>query len=169
LFHLNLVFSFNRSLSNFLSVGSGIKHWKRESLKITTPTTSKTYVLRKIVGLFLWVVVVSVVGMVALGDVLRRIREAVYGAAEELGFRVWRVILFGSRARGDFGEGSDWDILVVVEGRLDRARRLELWYEIYRRLDVPADVIVVDKETFIRYKKYRGFIYRYALEEGVPI
>jgi predicted nucleotidyltransferase len=36
---------------------------------------------------------------------------------------VWKIILFGSRARGDADFDSDMDMLVVVSGNLDRAAR----------------------------------------------
>ncbi len=34
-------------------------------------------------------------------------------------FAPQRIVLFGSRARGDFGESSDYDLLVVVDGEPD--------------------------------------------------
>ncbi len=36
---------------------------------------------------------------------------------ERLGPRVRQILLLGSRARGDVGEGSDYDMLVVVGQR----------------------------------------------------
>jgi len=33
------------------------------------------------------------------------------------------IILFGSRARGDAREDSDWDLLVLVDGEVDRKRK----------------------------------------------
>jgi predicted nucleotidyltransferase len=48
--------------------------------------------------------------------VLQRLKqelEALYGA------RLKRVLLYGSRARGDHQPDSDYDILVVLEGPLD--------------------------------------------------
>ena len=32
------------------------------------------------------------------------------------------IILYGSRARDDFRETSDWDFLILVDGRVDTAR-----------------------------------------------
>ncbi len=41
---------------------------------------------------------------------------AVEALSRSLGDRLLAVVLFGSRSRGEAGEGSDWDLLVVVEG-----------------------------------------------------
>ena len=67
-------------------------------------------------------------------DVLELIKRVVLEEAEKLGIRVERIILFGSRARGDYREDSDYDILVVVKERLDWRTRKLLWRRIYRRL-----------------------------------
>jgi len=67
------------------------------------------------------------------------------------GMRAEEVWLFGSRARGDAGEGSDLDLLVVVpesgEPRHDRSRRARLLVA-----DVPEsmDVAVVTREEWRR-------------------
>lgn len=45
----------------------------------------------------------------SLDQVVRALREG-------LGGRLVSVVLFGSRARGDEGEDSDWDLLVIAEG-----------------------------------------------------
>ena len=47
---------------------------------------------------------------------LKKELEALYGA------RLKRVLLYGSRARGDYQADSDYDVLVVLEGPLDRWR-----------------------------------------------
>ena len=59
------------------------------------------------------------------GSVLGLIRRVVLEEAGRLGIGVERIILFGSRARGDYREGSDYDILNVVRRGVDwRARNL---------------------------------------------
>lgn len=40
----------------------------------------------------------------------------------KIGIKLKRIILFGSRARGDTGEGSDYDIAIIVN---HRDRRIE--------------------------------------------
>ena len=34
---------------------------------------------------------------------------------EKAGYKVDRIFLFGSRARGDYKEGSDWDFFVLID------------------------------------------------------
>ncbi len=101
--------------------------------------------------------------------VLERIRRVVYSVARRYGVGVVKIVLFGSRARGDYREDSDWDIMIVVDRRLSRRDKLRLWYDIYRELDIPADILIVDKDTLEKYKRYPGLIYRYALSEGIVI
>lgn len=101
--------------------------------------------------------------------VLERIRHVVYSVARRYGVGVVKIVLFGSRARGDYREDSDWDIMVVVDRRLSRRDKLRLWYDIYRELDIPADILIVDKDTLEKYKRYPGLMYRYALSEGIVI
>lgn len=45
---------------------------------------------------------------------------------QRLGSRVRRILLFGSRARGDAREGSDYDMLVVVDHRTPEVRSVIL-------------------------------------------
>jgi predicted nucleotidyltransferase len=41
------------------------------------------------------------------------------------------VILFGSRARNDFGKFSDWDFLVLVDGEINTARADKIRHLLY--------------------------------------
>ena len=41
------------------------------------------------------------------------------------------IILYGSRAREDFHEGSDWDFLILLDGSVDAARTDRVRHAIY--------------------------------------
>ena len=41
------------------------------------------------------------------------------------------IILYGSRARGDAGPDSDWDLLVLLDGAVDAARERAVWHRLY--------------------------------------
>ena len=67
-------------------------------------------------------------GMQASDDpILKRFRAAL---DEIYGERLERVVLFGSRARGDAREDSDYDIAVFLKGFTDR------WQEVERLIPV---------------------------------
>jgi len=57
-------------------------------------------------------------------------------ALDELyGSRIERVVLFGSRARGDAGEDSDYDVAVFLKELGDR------WQEIDRLVEIETDIL----------------------------
>ena len=111
------------------------------------------------------------------GKELELIRRVVLEEAARLGVGVERIILFGSRARGDYREDSDYDILVVVRGRLDRRvkRRLkiELMTNIGSRLldalGAPVDVVVVSEAQWRRYHATPGTVMYPASREGITV
>lgn len=53
--------------------------------------------------------------------------------------------LFGSRARGDFNEQSDYDIFII--GNIDLNTELRLEYDLEKRLDSEVDIIKINNET----------------------
>jgi len=83
--------------------------------------------------------------------------------------KIERIILFGSRARKERKKDSDWDLLIVTSQKLDPDSKINFWHDIYKKLNIPADIIIVSKETFEKFKESKGFIYSYALTEGVSI
>ena len=50
--------------------------------------------------------------------------------------------MFGSRARGDYREDSDWDTLIVTKKKLDNRLEDVFWMEVERRLVYLDNVIV---------------------------
>jgi predicted nucleotidyltransferase len=62
-----------------------------------------------------------------------------------------RVYLFGSRARGDGGRDSDFDLLIVVPASdLPGHARDRIALRALRGLRVPVDVLVLTREEFDR-------------------
>jgi uncharacterized protein len=77
-----------------------------------------------------------------------------------------KVILFGSRARGDADEGSDFDFLVIendVDDRVAEAVRLR---RVLGDFNAPVDLIVMDAALAGRRAKVRGTMVHRALREG---
>jgi predicted nucleotidyltransferase len=77
-----------------------------------------------------------------------------------------RVLLFGSHARGNADEGSDFDVLVIeptVESPIGEAVRLR---RELRGLGVPIDVVVVDEAKAASRAVVQGTMVERALREG---
>lgn len=79
-----------------------------------------------------------------------------------------RIYLFGSAARGDVREGSDLDLLVVMELNEDERpyRKAAELHMLFRGWLVPLDIIVRTPEQFERGQRLPGFVERTAVREG---
>jgi len=87
--------------------------------------------------------------------VLARFRTAL---DEMYGDRLDRVVLFGSRARGDARPDSDYDVAVFLRGMQDR------FAELYRLADLSTDIIGETGE-FVHAMPYRADAY----DERTPL
>jgi predicted nucleotidyltransferase len=81
-----------------------------------------------------------------------------------------KVILFGSRARGDAHPESDVDILVIEDEPFDvrRSRRKEmarLWQAL-SRFEMAKDILVYASEEADKWKESRNHVVAHALKEG---
>ena len=75
-----------------------------------------------------------------LAEMVRRLKEA---------FQPERIYLFGSKARGDIGPDSDYDLLVVVPDEAPpEQKRSRLAYQALRGTRTAADVLVWTREAF---------------------
>jgi len=102
---------------------------------------------------------------------LNVITEEVVEEALKLSPSVYKVILYGSYARGDNTPESDIDIMVIIDDtkkNTDACR--EKFYEISSEIGLKHDVLVSvlfrDKENFISMQGVKPF-YRNINEEGV--
>lgn len=76
----------------------------------------------------------------ALAEIVRRLVEA---------YQPERIYLFGSKARGDAGPDSDYDIMVVVRASdLPPHRRDQMAYRILRGVGAAKDVLVWTRAEF---------------------
>ena len=82
-----------------------------------------------------------------------------------------KIILFGSRARGDYHDDSDYDILVLKRG-VTNERKLsgDLKIRFYKeKLLISIDIIVMEHDRFYQLSDVAGFIYKNIIKEGVYI
>lgn len=80
-----------------------------------------------------------------------------------------KIILFGSRAKGNSNPDSDYDILVIKSGIEDG---LTIEQNIYRKflgLKARVDIIVESSEVVDTHKNTIGSIIRPAIKEGIVI
>jgi predicted nucleotidyltransferase len=93
-----------------------------------------------------------------LAELLRRLVPA---------YQPERVYLFGSRARGEAGPDSDYDLLLVVpdDASADR-QRSRLAYEVLRGTGVAADVLVCTRSWFDRREGLKASLPGTVLREG---
>jgi len=77
-----------------------------------------------------------------------------------------RIILFGSHARGDAGEDSDYDFLVIETHVADRAKEMVRLRRALRPLRIPVDVLVYSSEDVARWGNQPGSALYAALREG---
>jgi predicted nucleotidyltransferase len=77
-----------------------------------------------------------------------------------------KVILFGSHARGEAGDGSDFDFLVIEETVPDRLAEAVRLRDALGDFNAPVDVIVMDAALAERRAKVRGTMVHRALREG---
>ncbi len=82
------------------------------------------------------------------------------------GFQPERIILFGSRARGDANEQSDIDLLVVMPDGTDRRPTAIAIHSALSGLGVAKDVVVTTPEEITRRGDLVGTVLRPALREG---
>ena len=94
----------------------------------------------------------------ALAEVVRRLAEA---------YQPERIYLFGSKARGDTGPDSDYDLMVVVEASADppykRAQRAQ---ELLWGIWTAVDVLVLTREEFEARRQLAGSLPATVLAEG---
>ncbi|MDO9035312.1 MAG: nucleotidyltransferase domain-containing protein [Methanoregula sp.] len=69
------------------------------------------------------------------------------------------IILFGSRARGDAREDSDFDICVLKKGISGRRTIARTLYRALYGVGVPVELIVDTPDTLRKYKDNKHLIY----------
>jgi predicted nucleotidyltransferase len=88
------------------------------------------------------------------------------------GLKVKKIMLFGSRARGNPREDSDWDFFVIVDKKLGFNEKWDVIDEIkikLAKLKIPNDIILKSEDEVEESKDDIGRITYYALKEGIEL
>src|ERR1035437_7891722 len=84
-----------------------------------------------------------------------------------------KVLLFGSRARGDNQSESDYDVIVITETSLHLKDKItwqgKLRKALIKSLHAPVDVLINSEEEIRKKRKLPGHVVQYAMEEGVVL
>jgi predicted nucleotidyltransferase len=103
----------------------------------------------------------------ALVNLLARLRQQFEGD-------LLRVVLFGSKARGDYDEESDLDLLIVL--RMNRSsfkaireQIINTIWEVEMNCDVVISLILKSEEAFARMQADGLLLYRNIAEQGIPL
>ncbi|MES2378355.1 MAG: nucleotidyltransferase domain-containing protein [Bacteroidota bacterium] len=84
-----------------------------------------------------------------------------------------RIVLFGSRARGDNDRLSDYDLLIITPSKFTQQEKIHwstrLDREIIKAIKAPVDVLLSSEEEVSWQKVLPGHIIRTALREGIAL
>ncbi|MGI6574838.1 MAG: nucleotidyltransferase domain-containing protein [bacterium] len=79
-----------------------------------------------------------------------------------------KIILFGSRCRGELGSDGDYDLLVLKEEVKHKRRMMEEIYKNIADIPAPVDIILETPSEAEKYRDVPGLIYYDALR-GVVV
>ena len=103
---------------------------------------------------------------------LKDIKRIIIEELEKENIKVHKIILFGSRARGDFKEDSDWDVLIIVEDDIERKKKFLLISNLRKKLAkklLDVDLIIKNKSELSFYENFYGSVIFEALKEGIEL
>ena len=81
-----------------------------------------------------------------------------------------KIIMFGSRARGENRDDSDLDLIVIEQepfkDELQRFREIGKLYRILEPFEVPKDILVYGRDEPQKYRHWLNHVLTEALQEG---
>jgi len=92
-----------------------------------------------------------------LGEMVQRIRAA---------GNPLKIVLFGSRARGEARPDSDIDLLVICPVKKQRIKMMVEMNRTLRELDQAFDILVLSARGYERDRQIPGTLARYVSKEG---
>lgn len=81
-------------------------------------------------------------------------------------FHPQKIILFGSRARGETCQDSDVDLLIIAPSTEPRWRRAVAVYRLLAGLGVPKDIVWWTPEEIAEWREVKSHFIHTALREG---
>jgi predicted nucleotidyltransferase len=81
-------------------------------------------------------------------QLLKRIKSTILAIEPDA-----EVYLYGSRARGDAEEDSDWDMLILVSGTVTAERKHQIWDALY---DIEIATLTIVSATVKSRQEWQG-------------
>lgn len=91
---------------------------------------------------------------------------------QKSGVNALQILLFGSRARGDFDNCSDWDFFITADKDLTFDERREIAGRIRWRLaraGLASDVIIRSASAVSKARYNTGCLAYYVFKEGIAL
>jgi predicted nucleotidyltransferase len=90
---------------------------------------------------------------------------------EKFSDRIEYIYAFGSRVRGDYGDGSDFDVLIVVKDKTpDIERRIiGLIVDAEESMNMSFTPVIKDAASFAREREINSPFYQNIINEGVRL
>jgi len=113
-----------------------------------------------------------------MDDNINIVKSTIFQTLEKMNIKIYKIILFGSRARGDFDEYSDYDLLIITEKKYNKKEKMNIAKILRQNLAeinvknnrvIGSDIIIKSAKEFETSKKYIGSITNQALMEGIFI
>ena len=101
--------------------------------------------------------------------IIKKVIEKIF---KEVGVEIDKLILFGSRARGDYKKYSDWDLLIVTKKGLSRKEKQKLAHLVRKELAeyfIDGDIIIKSKKEIQQRKDVIVSIVKIAVKEGIVL
>jgi uncharacterized protein len=105
--------------------------------------------------------------MIPKKSLFKKVKSVVYDFDPEA-----KVLLFGSRARGDNRKDSDWDFMIITERQFDWQTVLMLRNKFYYDVElVSGEVLYTTIESKVEWEKYMRYdpFYQNVAKEGIEI
>ncbi|HOJ85463.1 MAG TPA: nucleotidyltransferase domain-containing protein [Elusimicrobiales bacterium] len=104
-------------------------------------------------------------------EAIEKIKNVILDECNKAGVEVLKIILFGSRARGDAKKDSDFDVYVVVKD-IDFMVYKKLYSSLlwrFAEVGLDVDIVLRTKEVFDRNKEFLGYVSYYVNRDGVVL
>lgn len=103
---------------------------------------------------------------------IEEIKAEILKSLKNMDVEIKKIILFGSRASGNYSKQSDYDFLIVTEKIFTIKEKMEIAKKIrvvLAEFYISSDIIIKSEEELEIFRHRIGTVTREALKEGVEI